>query len=752
MVIKKVIFLIFLISYQFSGLKTLYGNYGEIKWETGYGSSIGGYGNGMIISDIDNDGIGEILFGNLQGFVHILEYSENEYIDKWKSIDLGQGTRGVVVADIDRDDSLEIVAIGFDLYEPGNYDRGFIYAFNAIDFNLEWQSPDIGSDVYGLAVANVDTDNALEMVITIPSHILIFDGITKVQEGDIHIPGAIFLFGLALADIDNDGTTEIIVTDEGGLVHVFDGLTHETEWVSGDLGSQIWDVVVADCDSDGTKEIIVGEASSIYIFDGITYLQEWCSENKIPGHHWALAAADIDNNDTCEIIDGTASGTIYVINGINHEIEWQSEDIGNDVTGLAVGDCDGDGNQEIVAGTRDGYMAIFDALDHILEYKNDERIGKVLSVAASDADGDGSVEIVTGNYDGYIDVFDGATHECEWDTSGLEGNLFEIIIKDIDYDNINEIIAVCRHIYIFDGISHYLEWEHEGIEGFGALSAAIADIDYDGVQEIVLSGFDTTMACYIYVLNTMTHEFEWGTLVPGYEMYALAVENIDEDDAKEIIVSNGNIWGHGQVFIYDGLTHELEWSGNDFGTGIGGIAVDDVDLDDTKEIVFGDNEGLLWILNGDNQGVEWISPALGWELGDYNAITLTNADNDSNVEIIAGSNGYLYVLSVALTNVTPSNFEELPVKPNLSQNYPNPFNPITTIRYDLPEDSHVFIKIYDILGREVRTLINYEQTAGYKSIEWDGKNNNGLFLGSGVYIYQMSTEDFTNYKKMLILR
>lgn len=250
----------------------------------------------------------------------------------------------------------------------------------------------------------------------------------------------------------------------------------------------------------------------------------------------------------------------------------------------------------------------------------------------------------------------------------------------------------------------------------------------------------------------MTHEFEWSTLVPGYEMYALAVENIDDDDAQEIIVSNGNIWGQGQVFIYDGLTHELEWSGNDFGTSIDGIAVDDVDLDGTKEIVFGDNEGLLWILNGDNHEVEWTSPALGWELGNYNAITLTNADNDSNVEIIAGSNGYLYVLSVAFTNVTPYNFVELPAMHNLSQNYPNPFNIRTDINYQIVEDAYVVLRIYNVNGQLTKTMIDKYQKSGEYAIYWDARNDSGLDVASGIYFYQLNVGKNSIINKMVLLR
>jgi len=71
----------------------------------------------------------------------------------------------------------------------------------------------------------------------------------------------------------------------------------------------------------------------------------------------------------------------------------------------------------------------------------------------------------------------------------------------------------------------------------------------------------------------------------------------------------------------------------------------------------------------------------------------------------------------------------------LHNDYPNPFNPITTLRYDLPENSLVTITIYDMLGRQVKTLINQTQDAGYRSIIWDATNNQGQPVSAGLYLY-----------------
>jgi hypothetical protein len=98
------------------------------------------------------------------------------------------------------------------------------------------------------------------------------------------------------------------------------------------------------------------------------------------------------------------------------------------------------------------------------------------------------------------------------------------------------------------------------------------------------------------------------------------------------------------------------------------------------------------------------------------------------------------VTSVKLPDAVPLRFE-------LYNNYPNPFNPATTIDYSIPKTSLVTIKVFDILGREVKTLVNEEKTSGNYSIKF---NESGL--ASGVYFYRLQSGDFVSTKKMLLLK
>lgn len=89
----------------------------------------------------------------------------------------------------------------------------------------------------------------------------------------------------------------------------------------------------------------------------------------------------------------------------------------------------------------------------------------------------------------------------------------------------------------------------------------------------------------------------------------------------------------------------------------------------------------------------------------------------------------------------------IPTEYSLSNNYPNPFNPSTVIKYELPLNNMVSLKIYDILGREVKTLVNEIQNAGSYSVVF-----NGSTLASGVYIYTLRSGNFSATKKMMVVK
>ena len=147
----------------------------------------------------------------------------------------------------------------------------------------------------------------------------------------------------------------------------------------------------------------------------------------------------------------------------------------------------------------------------------------------------------------------------------------------------------------------------------------------------------------------------------------------------------------------------------------------------------------------------FVMTTLGQEYGTYFDIWV-----GGKTALIMTLPGYLLAWDPnadASVDVGSDRSEELiPGKINLSQNFPNPFNPTTVINYSLPRKSDVTISIYNLLGQKVNTLVNETQETGSYSIKWDGTDKSAKAVASGIYFYQISAGDYTEAKKMLMLK
>ncbi|MBE0572456.1 MAG: T9SS type A sorting domain-containing protein [Ignavibacteriaceae bacterium] len=127
----------------------------------------------------------------------------------------------------------------------------------------------------------------------------------------------------------------------------------------------------------------------------------------------------------------------------------------------------------------------------------------------------------------------------------------------------------------------------------------------------------------------------------------------------------------------------------------------------------------------------------------------------SILSLICDSSDYLFAATMSTgvyrsfypTTAVENESDNVPSTFSLYQNYPNPFNPTTTIAYEIPERGFVTLKVYDVLGREVATLLNEEKPAGSYKIEF-----NGTSLTSGIYFYQLNAGNYSETRKMILLR
>jgi hypothetical protein len=124
-------------------------------------------------------------------------------------------------------------------------------------------------------------------------------------------------------------------------------------------------------------------------------------------------------------------------------------------------------------------------------------------------------------------------------------------------------------------------------------------------------------------------------------------------------------------------------------------------------------------------------------------IALRSASGTANID---------YVQLLALGTGVGTERDELPEGFALDQNYPNPFNPATTIRYTLGSASRVTLRVYDVLGRLVRTLVQDALPAGTFEVQWDGRAAGGSQVASGVYFYRLETDRGQQVRNMVLLR
>ncbi|MDR3667580.1 MAG: fibronectin type III domain-containing protein, partial [Ignavibacteriaceae bacterium] len=121
-------------------------------------------------------------------------------------------------------------------------------------------------------------------------------------------------------------------------------------------------------------------------------------------------------------------------------------------------------------------------------------------------------------------------------------------------------------------------------------------------------------------------------------------------------------------------------------------------------------------------------------------------------EIDANSGVFQGAFNSKITSIQQNNSKTIPTSYKLFQNYPNPFNGQTIIKYQLTDRGWMTLEVFDILGRKIRTLVNEFQLPGEFTLRWDGKNDNGKMLASGVYIYRMRIGTFVSSKKLMMLK
>jgi len=153
-----------------------------------------------------------------------------------------------------------------------------------------------------------------------------------------------------------------------------------------------------------------------------------------------------------------------------------------------------------------------------------------------------------------------------------------------------------------------------------------------------------------------------------------------------------------------------------------------------------------WLLDGENVSIENTYTFLTDEssAGGY-VITLFVTDNSGN------RNELNYLWNITVNDVVST--EEILLTPYSLRNFPNPFNPVTTISFETTNlHENTRIEIYNLKGQKVKTLVNEELAAGKHSVIWNGADDSGKSVSSGIYFYKMRAGNYTSTKKMILMK
>ncbi len=246
--------------------------------------------------------------------------------------------------------------------------------------------------------------------------------------------------------------------------------------------------------------------------------------------------------------------------------------------------------------------------------------------------------------------------------------------------------------------------------------------------------------------------------VGGNYTYAnsIIMEDFDDDTDRDFITTGASIYEFILLRNEGSFNFQLEPSPVNKGRGFAKL---DYDNDGDWDFVsinreLQDNGITVFLNDGTGHFTYELNCYQSLATGDPRGVVASDFDLDGKTDLAIvsrslGDNDSLFVLynTGNVSGIIEENNQQIPENISLSQNYPNPFNPTTTIEYSIPQAGLVTIKIFDILGREITTLVNEEKQRGNHELKFNASN-----LASGIYFYRLQAGNFIDTKKMILLR
>jgi FlgD Ig-like domain/FG-GAP-like repeat len=363
---------------------------------------------------------------------------------------------------------------------------------------------------------------------------------------------------------------------------------------------------------------------------------------------------------------------------------------------------------------------------------------------------------------GYIDKFDFIYHPFP---AVFQPN--DVTFYDLDNDGVQEIIyyldaggdtvwSYSNHVARYNPeINNYeLIYYHRPTPNWFTFGFATGDFDSDGKNNFSTGSIDGNYFIYEYVSGDDVNVEYQMQLETVNAFLSVMSEDMNGNGKNEIWVgsdfSSSLYGGVTRVFVlepagngsYD-LVYQIDIRGLFSGI-YGRIRYVDVDGDGIKEI-FLNNGTLVFCFKYSPQRnfyLDFIIDTFDYSSDEYDGTDVTDLDSDGTPEFIMQKHnpGYHYQSIFWRRDKTVDVKEinnSIPDEFNLYQNYPNPFNPSTTIRFSIPQEAKVNIKVYDVLGKEITQLLNETRRSGEYEISWNGTDSKGNLVPSGIYFITM---------------
>ena len=640
---------------------------------------------------------------------------------------------------------------------------------------------ELGSELTSSSPAIVDIDKG--------GHMEIFAGSSKMyafrDNGDEYIngdndvltwgvfapEGEKFVASPAVADIDNDDDVEVVAVDWNlRKVYVWnpDG-TVQPGWPQ-NVGINPWSTpALGNIAGDGRLEVVVGSADgNVYAWnsDGTEVVDGDGNPSTLgvlrtTGSMWlysSAALADLDNDGLDEVIIGGRDGKLYALNGDGSDVpHFPYVTTGYITSSPAVGDVDEDGLPEIAfcSGNYKVYVINTDSTSVPGWPKSGINMSGDMqpSPALGDVDGNGKLDVIVGTSDGYVAVYTGYNGALQpgWPVlTTFLGSQCSPTVGDIDGDGMMEVLFGAENGKLY-------AWNHDGTEASGfpiQMSgevrgpALIWDIDDDGYTNVICQNWDR--AVYIWDMNGAFNysrgAYPWPMFrhdVSRSGLYTKPVLVAVELSSFAAVPSDAGVMLEWHTNLDDGVgaqwnvyrcdatdQHAGAPATGDVSLASGRLPDGYVRINSSPVEAAGPNYYMFRDVSA--EGGRWYSYVLGRIFQEG--------------EILFGPYAALAPAS------------SVPRVPALSQNFPNPFQPRTTVAFSVPVRAGsaavmtpVSVRVYDVAGRLVRTLVDEPKSPGFYSVGWDATSDAGQRVAGGIYFIRARIGDYSGSKKTVVL-